>query len=176
LFDPNAVQMLLEKDEIRELIGVRYARGLDWYDLDLLKSCFHADATLDYGYFKGLAHVWCEKRVVEGNPAELHRFHYCFPAQFAVTGDKAEAESNSISGYRTRDGDAEKTVLFGARYFDRIERRDGVWRMAHRTVRVDFTYEAPSPKQAPGLQSALPFLSALDPSHPLFRRLLSDAR
>ena len=171
MHDLNAVQLLLEKDEIRELIGIRYARGLDWHDLDLLKSCFHADAALDYGYFKGPAHAWCEKRVVEGNPAELHRFHYCFPAQIAVDGEMAEAESNSLSGYRTSSGDSEKTIFFGARYFDRIDRRDRVWRIAHRTVQVDFTFEAPSPKQAPGLQSALPFLAGLDPSHPLYRRL-----
>ena len=35
------------------MIGIRYARGLDWYDLDMLKSCFHEDAVLDYGCGSG---------------------------------------------------------------------------------------------------------------------------
>ena len=165
------LQDLLDRENIREVIGIRYARGLDWYDLDMLKSCFHADAELDYGYFKGNAHAWCEKRVVEGNPAELHRFHYCFPAHIEIKGNVAHAESNSYAGYRTRDDAGEKTLYFGTRYIDTIERRDGVWRISLRAVQVDFTQTLASPGEPAGLQKGIQLLSKLSPAHLLYRRL-----
>ena len=168
--DPT-IQELLDKEKIREVIGIRYARGLDWYDLDMLKSCFHADAVLDYGYFKGNAHEWCEKRVVAGNPAELHRFHYCFPAHIEISGDIAHAESNSYAGYRTRDDAGEKYLYFGTRYVDTIERRGGNWRISQRIVLVDFTQTLASPGEPAGLQKGIPMLSRLSPAHPHFKRL-----
>lgn len=165
------IQGLLDKEKIREVIGIRYARGLDWYDLEMLKSCFHADAMLDYGYFKGNAHQWCEKRIVEGNPAELHRFHYCFPAQVELAGDTAHAESNSYAGYRTRDEAGEKYVVFGARYIDTVERRQGVWKIAFRAVLVDFMHTIPGSGGPGGLQKGMPLLEHLNTSHPFYRPL-----
>ncbi len=168
MLNENAMQKLLDKEEIREVIGVRYARGMDWYDLNLLKGCFHSDSEIDYGYFKGNAHEWCEKRVVERNPAELHRFHYCFPAQIEVSGDTAMAESTSYAGFRTRENESEKYVFFGARYSDTLKRREGVWRITRRVVHIDFTYDAASSGQAEGLQKGLPFLKNPSPSHPAY--------
>ncbi len=166
-----SILQLLDKERIREVIGIRYARGLDWYDLAMLKSCFYEDAVLDYGYFKGNAHAWCEKRVVAGNPAELHRFHYCFPAQVELAGDIAHAESNSYAGYRTMSGAEEQYVVFGARYIDTVERRNGNWKISLRAVLVDFTHTIPASGGPGGLQKGMPMLGKINPDHLLFRRL-----
>lgn len=170
----RALQDLLEMEEIREVIGPRYARGMDWHDLEMLKSCFHPDATLDYGYFKGNAHEWCERRIVSGNPAELHRFHYCFPAHVEMQGEVAHSESNSFAGYRTKDDAGEQNVYFGARYFDTLQRRNGVWKIALRVVQIDFTQTLPVPGDPVGLQKGLPFLIDPSPVHPLYRRLYTS--
>ena len=166
-----AVQILLAKEDIREVVGLRYGRGMDWYDLVLLKSCFHDDATVDYGYFKGSAHQWCESRVLNRNPLEQHRFHYCFPAHIEVTGDTAQAESNSFAGMRSLEDGREMTTYFGARYIDSLARRNGHWRIASRIVQVDFIQKLPGTGAADGQWQAVPFLTHPSPAHPLFRRL-----
>jgi hypothetical protein len=167
----QGMQILLAKEEIREVVGLRYGRGMDWYDLAMLKSCFHADATLDYGYFKGNAHEWCQLRIVTRNPAEQHRFHYCFPAHIEITGDTAQAESNSFAGMRTEEEGKEMYTYFGARYIDSLARRDGHWRITNRIVQVDFIQRLPGSGGPDGLQKGIPFLTNPSPSHPLFRRL-----
>jgi hypothetical protein len=170
--DTNAaMQVLLAKEAIREAVGLRYSRGMDWYDLAMLKSCFHPDATLDYGYFKGNAHEWCELRIVKRNPDEQHRFHYCFPAHIEVTGETAQAESTSFAGMRSIEDGKEAYTYFGARYIDSLARRDGHWRMTHRIVQVDFIQRMPGSGPAGGLQKSVPFLTDPSPAHPLFRRL-----
>ena len=166
-----ALRDLLDKEAIREVIGIRYARGLDWYDIDMLKSCFHEDAMLDYGYFKGNAHEWATMRVVKGNPDELHRFHYCFPPLIEITGDRAQCESNSYAGYRKKDGDGQVCKMFGARYIDTVERRNGLWKISFRAVLVDFLQDIPSPAGFGGLQKGMGMLEHLRPDHPLYHRL-----
>ena len=50
------VQELWDKQEIADVLGARYGRGLDWLDEAALKQCFHPDAQVDYGFFVGNAH------------------------------------------------------------------------------------------------------------------------
>ena len=49
-----AVQLLLDKQEIYEVI-LRYCRGIDRLDEELLLSVFHPDAYADFGTLKGLS-------------------------------------------------------------------------------------------------------------------------
>ena len=46
------VDDLLAKEEIREVI-LRYARGIDRMDFDLVSACYHPDAYDDHGTFQG---------------------------------------------------------------------------------------------------------------------------
>lgn len=154
----DAITKFVTREDIRDVVGTRYGRAMDHFDLDLLKSCFHADATLDYGYYQGNAHAWCERRILEEDPAVSCRYHYLFPAHVEIDGDDAQAESTSISGVRKREGTEEEATLFGARYFDRLQRRAGVWRMTFRQVKIDFAQIMPvSAADKIGMFSALPF-------------------
>ena len=49
--DPR-MQALLDKQEIREVV-LRYCRGVDRMDRELVRSCYHADATDEHGSFRG---------------------------------------------------------------------------------------------------------------------------
>jgi hypothetical protein len=171
MIDDQAMRSLLDREQIREIVGPRYGRAMDWYDLDLLKSCFHPDATLDYGYFKGNAHEWCAMRVLREDPNVLNRFHYIFPPQIEIAGDAAEAECNGIGGHRVRKGAAEEYHLFGSRYLDRLERRHGQWKLASRVVRIDFAQTLPGDAAPDGKFASLPFMMNPRPDHPDYRRL-----
>ena len=162
------IAALLDRAAIAEVVGPRYGRAMDWLDLAALQSCFHADATLDYGYFQGRAHDWAAMRCGSPEPGLLHRFHYLFPPSIALDGDRARSEGNSIAGVRQRDGEAVKTTYFGARYFDDVEKRDGVWRMSRRVVRVEFV-ETSEGGAASGMFAKLAMLEGASTAHPLYR-------
>ena len=167
----KAVKDLLDKEEIREVVGQRYARALDWDDTALLKSCFHADAYLDQGHFKGIAHEWCEF-ATEPKLDSIVRFHYMFPAAIIIDGDRARAESAGISGRRWKTTDDEKQHFYGARYFDILDRRNEEWKISSRVLRLDFMQTFPGggrdEKEAPHLV----FLDSPDSSNPLYNFLL----
>ena len=50
---------LLDKQVLTELV-VRYARGVDRWDKELVLACFHADATLHYNTYVGDAVTFYE--------------------------------------------------------------------------------------------------------------------
>jgi hypothetical protein len=162
---------LLDKQAIAEVLGPRYARALDWLDEAALKECFHADGWVDYGFFVGNAHDWCTA-VMPIESGSLHRFHYAFNVLVRVDGERAEAESNSIAGGRRPDGAGGfSQTFFGSRYLDKLERRDGVWRISERRTLLEFAQEMPSSGGPDGGLKGLELISGLSPQHPLYRRL-----
>ena len=166
----TALQMLLDKDEIREVIGSRYARGLDWKDVAMLKSCFHDDAVVDYGFFKGRAHEWCEI-ILRPEPTLIYRYHYCYPAQIQVTGDAAGAESTSFTGRRYLEGERKMQRMVGSRYIDRLEKRNGAWRIASRITRIEFVHAFPDETEAGQQKAGFELFLDSSTSHPLYRPL-----
>jgi hypothetical protein len=171
----KAVRDLLDKEQIREVVGSRYARALDWDDTALLKSCFHDDAFLDQGHFRGVAHEWCET-ATKPRPDSIVRFHYMYPAAIVIEGDCARAESAGISGRRWKITDGEKQHLYGARYFDVLERRGDEWKISSRVLRLDFMQTFPGggkdEKEAPHLV----FLTSPDSSNSLYNFLLQTTK
>ena len=53
------VRELKDREAIREVIH-RYCQAVDRCDLDMLKSCYHADGYDDHGFFAGNAHEFAE--------------------------------------------------------------------------------------------------------------------
>lgn len=164
-----ALQELLDKQEIADVIGARYARALDWLDPEALKTCFWEDGYVDYGFFKGNAHEWC--RIVQPiEEASLHRFHYCFNIRIEVNGARAEAESNSLAGGRRADATgALVQSFFGSRYLDKLEKRGGVWKIKERHTLLEFAQELPAGGGPDGGLKGLELVSGLGPKHPLYR-------
>jgi hypothetical protein len=64
--------------------------------------------------------------------------HHITTQTVEVDGDTAHAESY-VLGVLTRKGDGEISEIAGGRYFDRLERRGGEWRIAARKVIVEWT-------------------------------------
>jgi hypothetical protein len=146
--DPAALRRLRELLDRQAIVDCvhRYARGVDRDDADLIRSAYHRDAAEDHGGFVG---------GVDGLIPFLARVHRPFAgSQRYVTnvtvdldGDEAHAESYWLC-VLLRDEPA-TLMLSGGRYVDRLERRDGEWRIADRVVviewRGDLAGGAPDP-------------------------------
>jgi hypothetical protein len=164
-----ALQELLDKQEIAEVLGARYARALDWLDLAELKTCFWDDGWVDYGFFEGNAHGWCDA-VMPIESSSLHRFHYVFNIRVEVNGEHADAESNSLAGGRRENDDgALVQSFFGSRYLDKLERRDGIWKISERRTLLEFAQELPAGGGPGGGLKGLELITGLSPDHPLYR-------
>jgi SnoaL-like protein len=130
----DAIRTLLAKQEIYEVL-VRYCRGIDRTDEELVRSCYHADAFDDHGMFQGPAAEFAAYAVE--NLRTMERTMHCIHNVSIVIEDSAAASEAYCVAYhrmRSRDG-GQSDHLVGVRYVDRFECRDGgPWLIAHRTV------------------------------------------
>lgn len=151
----NTDDLLAEREITRVL--VTYCRGADRCDAESLRAAYHDDAWEDHGdSFCGAARdyvAWVIPYVWEKFLATQHTLHNIL---IDLDGDRARVESHCIAHHvRPASGDGDPVMdVFGCRYIDLFERRDGVgWRIAHRVVVREWQLRQPmlSPAdQAPG--------------------------
>lgn len=134
--DPR-IQLLLDKDAIRDVLA-RYTRAIDRYDVDLARSVFHPDAIECHGPFEGLSHDWIDTF----DPEEfrtVERHHQLGQSIIEVDGDVAYSETYVLATRGHQPGGDEPNVeIVHGRYVDRLERRDGEWKIARRTATIDY--------------------------------------
>lgn len=138
--DPQ-LQALLDKTAITEVL-VSYCRAVDRADLDLLRACYHDDATEDHGgTFLGSARDY-----VDGIAAILPRSkmtHTTSNIAIALDGDKALVESHILAFARLKKDGEKFDCLTLARAVDRFERRQGAWRIAARRMVWEWNHDMP---------------------------------
>lgn len=138
------LETLLARTEIADVIN-RYARGIDRLDFDLVRSCYHPDAYDDHGTMKGGV-----EEFIESARAFLPRYeatmHFLGNMLIEVDGEVARAETYAIAYHRLKleDGSG-KDDVWGIRYVDRFEQRDGAWKIAHRVVAQEWRRVDPVP-------------------------------
>ncbi|HZO80575.1 MAG TPA: nuclear transport factor 2 family protein [Candidatus Binataceae bacterium] len=128
---------LADKQEIHEVL-MRYCRGIDRCDAELLRSVYHPDASDNHGLFVGKA-VDFIRWALEGLKRDLSTKHYVTNELVELRGDVAHVESYLLAiHHRTaREGGLVDLVMAG-RYVDRFERRNGEWKIADRKVILDW--------------------------------------
>jgi hypothetical protein len=133
------VRWLRDRQEILDCIN-RYGRGLDRLDADLIEGAFHSDAVDNHGPFVGRVPEFVKFAIeVEGALQWTH--HGITSHNCDVSGDSAHAESYVFWFVRMPDG---KTVgAGGGRYLDRLERREGEWKIVLRRLLMDWNFEVP---------------------------------
>ncbi|HEV8298175.1 MAG TPA: nuclear transport factor 2 family protein [Acidimicrobiales bacterium] len=134
--DPE-VQALLDKQAIREVV-LRYCRGVDRHDRDLVRDCYWADATDEHGSFSGTRDeyvAWIFDRVL---PRYTMTFHFVGNVLVEVDGDRARSESYGVSWHRVESTKPEHNLQSAFRYVDDFERREGEWRIARRTCTLEW--------------------------------------
>ena len=128
-----------DSDAIRHVLYT-YCRGIDRRRLDLVRSCYHPDATDHHGDYRGGV-----DGAIEHFHRELDRWdstsHFIGNVLIDIVEHRARVESYALAHHR-RDTTAEKVgidFVAGVRYVDDFEQRDGEWRIAARVVVVDWT-------------------------------------
>jgi ketosteroid isomerase-like protein len=134
VIDEAAVRRLLDESEIRALLA-RYARAIDRMDWELLRSVYHDDAVDVHAgreWPAGEFAQWLQGRL--GNYVSTK--HFLGNQLIEVDGDTAWAETYCLALHRNAAVGDEPAFdrLVSVRYCDRLERRGGEWRIAHRIV------------------------------------------
>lgn len=135
--DSTKLTKLIARQEIADVI-LRYARGIDRMDFDLVRDCYHPDAFDDHGSFAGGV-----EEFIDFVKSFLVRWtatqHFMGNMLIEVDGDVARAETYAVAYHRREDGQGNgKDDVFGVRYVDRFENRSGEWRIAHRVVATEW--------------------------------------
>ena len=131
------LRYLLDQAEIRDL-HLRYCRGVDRMDWELVRSCYHPDATDDHGAYAGGVDGFLEW-VAPALARYESTTHFTGNQLIEVNGDRAWAEHYARIYHRrpSADGRPAEDLIVNVRYVDHLDRRDGVWRIASRVVIAD---------------------------------------
>jgi ketosteroid isomerase-like protein len=128
------VAFLKDRLAIQDVIA-RHARGHDRHDVDLLTSAYHDDGIDEHGYAinAGPAYAdWSNAIHAAGSDQHLHNITTHL---VEIDGDTAHAESYVLVALL--DPGADTARFINGRYLDRLEKRDGEWRIALRRTTVD---------------------------------------
>ena len=130
--DPE-IQKVIDESKIRHLLDC-YPRALDRQDHALLASLFHPDAVDDHGVYNGPAEGFVAF-MRNGSKDGVHWTHHNGTQIIEIKGDVAQCETYTIALCRMGPVGSEgydKQIFLRVRYLDRVEKRDGVWKIAHR--------------------------------------------
>lgn len=135
----SKLQTLLDRQAIRDCI-YRYARAVDRHDEELIATVFHADAVDNHGAFVGRVPHFIEWVNGLHEARCISHSHNITCHIHEINGDVAHAESYICWVLSLRDG---RTVHVGSgRYLDRLERRNGEWRISLRRVVTELRFNA----------------------------------
>lgn len=152
------LQSIIDRDEIEQCL-LRYCRGVDRLDKELLLSCYHPDAVDDHGVVVLRAEPFCDW-AIQGE-STFHVVHHMITnMSIEVEGDVAHCETYWTWCAMTPE---ERTQLGFGRYIDRFERRNGRWGIAQRQCLTEVLTEVP--------RADIPedFRQALKSNHPKAR-------
>jgi hypothetical protein len=168
------LEQLLDRQDILDCL-LRFCRGMDRFDRELFLSAFHADAIIAAGPFVGgpvELYAWASDLHEQGQKATMH---YLLNHTCEIDGHIAHTETYYVFTGRNRD---DTNWMAGGRYIDRVERRDGAWKIALRTNAIEWSGMVPTTPipfgDIPGVQlNGIPSRSKEDPS---YRRPLTNKR
>ena len=140
---PASVRRLLARQEIEDVL-VRYSRGVDRADVELLRSCYHDDATEDHGgVFKGSARDYIEQ--IAGllpRAGILNHLATNVLVEF-IDDTTARVEAYILTFARMKKDGEKFDTLTLARTVDRFERRARRWAISRRVLCWEWNHEMP---------------------------------
>lgn len=143
--DEGAMQRLLDKDAIRELV-LLYSRAIDRKDVALLRDLYTDDATDSHGdSFDGPADAYCDF-IEKSLPYMPYSGHHACNHMISVDGDEGNGEVYALAYHLIPDmgGGQQQEDFMAVRYIDNYRRcADGKWRFSKRVVTYDFKLRRP---------------------------------
>ncbi len=138
--------MTLTTTELADRLAIQdvlhlHCRGLDRLDKDAIQCAYWPQAEVDYGSYKGSAHIFAE--LVVGALSQTYELtrHSISNTLTKFTGHVARSESIVHAGHLLIG--AQEEMLFYGRYLDRLEKRQGQWKILHRQVVMDWSKRLP---------------------------------
>ena len=136
------VRYLRDRQDIFDCVHL-YSRGLDRHDVEILaKKVYHKDGLDEHGRakFNDIVKFAEGMNTLHDAHYEAHQ-HHITNHNCDLDGDVAHCESYVIVTLLSKEP-PQKVWLSGGRYIDRIERRDGCWKIALRTSVLEWAFEA----------------------------------
>ena len=147
----DPVQVLCDRDVIHDVV-MRYAKGVDSRDMEMVRSCFSPDCDATrWGPGPGDREAMIEYISGVGH---FHTTMHMMGNQFVeVDGDRAAVDSYAMLTHHRElgDGRVHKLDVNGSRYVEHLERRDGAWVVVQRGGEPSW-----APNGVRGLDSADP--------------------
>lgn len=130
----EALGELLDRQAISDCL-LRYARGVDRVDEELIRSAYWEDAHDSHGAFNGGPEEFLAWFIPNQPEREVAQ-HFLMNQFVELRGDEADAETYFVSvAKKYGSGDIE-TV--GGRYVDLFAKRQGEWRIQTRLVLLEW--------------------------------------
>jgi ketosteroid isomerase-like protein len=138
-----------DRHEIKEAL-LRYARGVDRHDKELMASAYHADSWDDHGMKSAPGPEFCDWAIALHHDLQTKHQHYMLNHSVELDGDVAHAETYYFFWGENRAG---PPMLAFGRYIDRFEKRDGKWAIAYQRCITEKTGKFIADDLSPELQA-----------------------
>uniref|UniRef100_UPI003F494CD4 nuclear transport factor 2 family protein n=1 Tax=Cupriavidus yeoncheonensis TaxID=1462994 RepID=UPI003F494CD4 len=124
----DRLQAMLDKAEIAEVVQTERA-ARDQAQWARMLDAYHVDSVVDLSWFHGSGpeFVAASRRMFEAGRLSAHHMG---PTLSTLRGDRALAQTPCAVTARTHLDGVEVEVTTHSRLHERVERRDGVWRIA----------------------------------------------
>jgi len=166
----RALRALLDKEAIRDCF-LRYMRGIDRLDAELICSAFHEGAIDNHtseirGSIDDLLAWWLPQQ-----PGREATQHFVTNQTIDLDGDVAHVESYFFVFIKQKAHN--EGALVGGRYADRFERRNGAWKIALRVVLPEWQADVDASNTG-AVSRAGAATGSRDRSDPTYQRPLRD--
>ena len=137
------LQELIDEQQITKLL-YKFCRAIDRNDQQLLRSLYHEDATHIQGPCNGPVEQFFEmaKHLAESMSGGGHHITNIL---IEVDGNSATSESYAMVISAGLPGESGEPIdlIISARFLDRLEKRNGEWKLAHRCAVFDTNLTLP---------------------------------
>ena len=133
------IDYLMDRQAILDCVAL-HARGHDRHDADIITAAYHDDGYDEHGKAinRGSEYAaWINPVHAAGSQSHLHNIT---THTVEIDGDTAHAESYVLVTLLNHDGETARFI--NGRYIDRLEKRDGAWRIAVRRSTVEVMVSA----------------------------------
>lgn len=149
----SQLREIIDRHEIYDCI-MRYCRGIDRFDRDVVRSAYHPDALDDHGAYVGPVEGFIDWAFGWHAQFQHRTQHIIGNHRCELAGDVAHTESYYI--FRSLNTSEPLTMTVSGRYIDRLEKRSGRWGIVARVCTVEVPDMANDPGEQP---SESPFLA-----------------
>jgi SnoaL-like domain len=135
MINNNLATLIEDEHQIASLL-VRWGHARDSDDWETLAGCFHDDATIRISWISASAkdYIARSRAMAAARKTGEHAKHLISGPWIRVNRDRAFSRCHANLYVRTTIDGREFDLQSWIRFFDLLERRDGVWRIVKRTA------------------------------------------